>query len=94
LDSDGRHIYLRDDETPPSDTLFWSPTWQPTRRPLDSYECRHGMGYTIIRSQLGGIESQTRYFVPAGESLEIWELTLTNHRDKTANLSIFSGIAV
>jgi cellobiose phosphorylase len=92
LDSGGRYIYLRDDETPPSDALYWSPTWQPTRNRLDSYECRHGMGYTIIRSQLGGIESQTRYFVPAGESLEVWELTLTNHRDKTANLSIFSAI--
>jgi cellobiose phosphorylase len=64
----------------------------PTRTPLDFYECRHGMGYTTIRSKLAGIESQTRYFVPLGENLEIWELTLTNQRDQPADLSVFSAI--
>jgi cellobiose phosphorylase len=94
LDSGGRYIYLRDNDSAsaPSGSLFWSPTWQPVRRPLDSYECRHGMGYTIIQSELAGIESRTRYFVPLGESLEIWELTLTNHRNEIANLSVFSAI--
>jgi cellobiose phosphorylase len=59
---------------------------------LDFYECRHGLGYTTIRSRLAGIEANIRYFVPLGESLETWELTLTNRRDQTANLSIFSAI--
>jgi cellobiose phosphorylase len=93
LDSGGRYIYLRDDDASPnSENRFWSPTWQPVRRPLEGYECRHGLGYTIIRSVLAGIGSQIRYFVPLGENLEIWELTLTNHRDRTANLSAFSAI--
>ncbi|MGB8981844.1 MAG: glycosyl transferase, partial [Anaerolineales bacterium] len=94
LDSGGRYIYLRDDDTTtdPSGTFFWSPTWQPVRRNLDEYECRHGLGYTSIRSRLSGIESRIRYFVPLGESLEIWELTLTNQRHQTANLSVFSAI--
>jgi cellobiose phosphorylase len=91
LDSGGRYIYLRDDEHQPGPS-FWSPSWQPTRHPLDEYECRHGLGYTTIRSKLAGIESQTRYFVPLGESLEVWELTLTNHREEPANLSVFSAI--
>jgi cellobiose phosphorylase len=93
LDSGGRYIYLRDDDAPAaSETRFWSPTWQPVRRQLDAYECRHGLGYTIIRSRFADIEAQIRYFVPLGESLEIWELTLTNHRETTANLSAFSTI--
>jgi cellobiose phosphorylase len=94
LDSGGRYIYLRDDDIPPSNSrpLFWSPTWQPVRQSLDEYECRHGLGYTIIRSQLAGIEAQLRYFIPLGENLEIWELTLTNHREHTANLSVFSAV--
>lgn len=100
LDSGGRYIYLRDEDPPlsgPFDTLratpaFWSPTWMPTRTPLDSYECRHGMGYTIITSQKNGIEASTRYFVPLGETLEIWELTLVNHRHTPAQLSVFSAI--
>jgi cellobiose phosphorylase len=94
LDSNGRYIYLRDDESAssPGDALFWSPTWQPARRPLDEYECRHGMGYTTIRSKMAGIECSTRTFVPLGENLEIWEVTLTNHRDRPAKLSVFSAI--
>jgi len=94
LDSNGRYIYLRDDDSssPPEDALFWSPTWQPVRHPLDEYECRHGLGYTTIRSKVASIESSTRYFIPLGENLEIWEVTLTNHRDRPVNLSLFSAI--
>jgi cellobiose phosphorylase len=94
LDFGGRYIYLRDDDHPsvPNAPLYWSPTWQPVRRLLDKYECRHGLGYTTIRSFLAGIESQIRYFVPLDENLEIWEVTLTNHRDGVANLSAFSAV--
>ncbi len=94
LDSGGRYIYLRDDDSasPSSGVRFWSPTWQPTRQPLDEYECRHGLGYTTIRSKFAGIAVQTRYFIPLGERLEIWELTITNARPQTANLSVFSAI--
>ncbi|MBI5952851.1 MAG: glycosyl transferase [Chloroflexi bacterium] len=88
LDMGGRYIYLRDNGTSQS----WSPSWMPVRKKLDSYECRHGMGYTAIKSELAGIESQTRYFVPLGENLEIWELTLTNKRNQPADLSVFSAV--
>lgn len=94
LDVGGRYIYLRDDKIglPLAQPLFWSPTWQPTRHPLDDYECRHGLGYTVIRSKLAGIETSTRYFVPLGENLEIWVLNLINRRDQPADLSLFSAI--
>jgi len=94
LDVGGRYIYLRDDESrhPSSTPLFWSPSWMPTRLPLEEYECRHGLGYTTIRSKLAGIESSTRYFIPLGENLEIWELTITNQRDLPASLSVFSTV--
>ena len=94
LDSGGRYIYLRDDDTTNNGEkpVFWSPSWQPTRTPLDEYECRHGMGYTMIRSKFQGIEASTRYFVPGGENLEIWEMTLINHRKETTNLSVYSAI--
>jgi len=94
LDVGGRYIYLREDGKPlrPDRPLFWSPTWQPARQQLDMYECRHGLGYTTIRSSLGGIESSIRYFIPLGESLEIWELTLVNQRDQPASLSVFPAV--
>jgi cellobiose phosphorylase len=90
LDEGGRYIYLRDDDASPA--TFWSPTWQPVRHALSEYECRHGIGYTTIQSTLAGVHTHLRYFIPLGENLEIWELTLTNQRAQPANLSIFSMV--
>lgn len=90
LDVGGRYMYIRDDDSSLPD--YWSPTWQPTRCHLDTYECRHGLGYTRIRSERAGIASEINYFVPLGENLEIWSLTVTNHRPQPAHLSIFSAI--
>jgi cellobiose phosphorylase len=88
LDMGGRYLYLRENKT----GKFWSPSWMPTRTKLDEYECRHGQGYTIITSKLNGIKSSTRYFVPLGESLEIWQVTLTNESGSDSDLSLFSAI--
>ncbi len=88
FDTGGRYLYLRDNTS----GEYWSPTWQPTRTPLDEYACYHGLGYTRITSKNHGIEASTRYFVPLGENLEIWQLTLTNHRSTPADLSVFSSI--
>ena len=85
-DTGGRYIYLRDEES----GQFWSPTWQPVRTKLDSYTCRHGMGYTIISSTYAGIRAEVRYFVPLGETLEIWDVKLTNLRQQPAQISAFS----
>lgn len=85
-DTGGRYLYLRDN----TNGTYWSPTWQPTRNPLDKYSCRHGMGYSIISSTYQGIEASTRYFVPLGQNLEVWHLKLVNHRDTPAELSLFS----
>ena len=94
LDMGGRYIYLRDDGQSPEtgQPVFWSPTWQPARQPLEEYECRHGLGYTKIHSKNAGIAADIRYFVPLGENLEIWELDLENLRDGEASLSIFATV--
>jgi len=47
-DAGGKYFYLRDGDT------VWNPGWQPTQTPLDSYECRHGLGYTTITSVKNG----------------------------------------
>ncbi|HEX5808423.1 MAG TPA: glycosyl transferase, partial [Anaerolineales bacterium] len=88
LDMGGRYLYLRDNAS----GSYWSPTWMPTRLTLDEYECRHGQGYTIITSRYKGIKSSVRYFVPLGESLEIWQATLTNESTAEADLSLFSAV--
>ncbi|MGZ9235702.1 MAG: GH36-type glycosyl hydrolase domain-containing protein, partial [Anaerolineales bacterium] len=88
LDMGGRYLYLRDNTS----GKYWSPTWMPTRVQLEEYVCRHGQGYTIIASKYDGIRSSARYFVPLGESLEVWQVTLTNERASDADLSLFSAI--
>ena len=88
FDVGGRYLYVRDN----ANGDYWSPSWEPTQNTLEKYECRHGMGYTLIGSQYKDIEARTRYFVPLGENLELWQLTLTNHRKQAAELSVFSSI--
>ena len=88
LDMGGRYHYLRDNKSGD----YWSPSWMPTRTKLDEYECRHGQGYTVITSKRNGIKSSTRYFVPLGETLEIWQMTLTNESASDVDLSLFSAI--
>ncbi|MBN8639232.1 MAG: glycosyl transferase, partial [Anaerolineae bacterium] len=87
-DIGGRYLYLRDSAT----GEYWSPTWQPTLTALDDYTCRHGIGYTTIQSTYRDVTAQVRYFVPQGSNLEVWQVKVTNHRVKAAELSLFSFV--
>lgn len=88
LDLGGRYLYLRDDRSGQT----WSPSWMPTRSTLSEFTCRHGLGYTRIASTFDNIHVETTYFVPLGETLEIWRCRVTNQRAEPANLSLFSSI--
>ena len=88
-DVGGRYLYLRDDDSGD----VWSPSWQPVRRRgRGAIECRHGLGYTAIGSRRGGIAVETLYFVPLGETLEVWRVRVTNRRPTGASLSLFSAV--
>ena len=87
-DVGGRYLYVRD----AASGDFWSPSWQPTRADVEQYQCRHGLGYTVIASRRAGIGVETLYFVPLGETLEIWRSRVTNRRDTAVQLAMFSAI--
>ena len=87
-DTGGRYLYLRDNDT----GQFWSPTWQPTRNALEDYRCRHGMGYTKIQSSYRGLDAEVCYFIPQGETLEVWDVRLKNSSDRKVNYSLFSCV--
>jgi cellobiose phosphorylase len=91
FDVGGRYIYLRDD-APGAGGEYWSPSWMPVQKPVEEYTCRHGMGYTTIGSSYRGIRAETRYFVPVGERLEIWQCRVENLRAVPAELSLFGSI--
>ena len=44
IDMGGKYFYINDGE------CVWSPGWSPVKTELDSYTCRHGMGYTVIQT--------------------------------------------
>ncbi|MBC8184889.1 glycosyl transferase family 36 [candidate division KSB1 bacterium] len=85
-DNWGKYIYLRDEENGD----FWSPTIQPVMKELDSYQCRHGIGYTYFFSAYKGIETKIRIFVPFRNNLEIWTIQIKNTEKKQRRLSLFT----
>jgi cellobiose phosphorylase len=87
-DVDGRHLYVRDDDTGD----YWSPSWQPVRADVEDYRCRHGLGYTVIGSARGGIDVETLYFVPLGVDAEVWRMRVTNTRSRAARVSVFGAV--
>jgi len=84
-DVGGRALYLRLE-----DGDYWSPTWQPAHKPLDAYECHHGLGYTRIISARRGIAAEVTYWVPLGQTLEVWRVRLTNQSNAPTTLQLFS----
>ncbi len=87
-DRGGRYLYVRDDGSGD----VWSPSWQPVCAEVTDYECRHGLGYTIIGARRGGTAVETLYFVPPGETLEVWRVRVTNSRSEPAHVSLFSAV--
>jgi len=86
IDRPGRYFYVKDEKT----GEFWSPTWQPVMKDLDSYECHHGQGYTKISSAYKGISHSVLYFVAPDDDCEIWQLSVKNTTKTEKNLSIYS----
>ncbi|WP_295753114.1 N,N'-diacetylchitobiose phosphorylase [uncultured Oscillibacter sp.] len=86
FDQPGRYLYLRDNETGD----FWSASWQPVGKDLDTYksECRHGMGYTVMTADYGGIHSEAAYYVPLKGTHEVWRLTVRNDSDRPRTLTL------
>ena len=84
MDSGGKYFYINDGES------IWAPGWKPCKTELDSYECRHGMNYTIIKGEKDGITASVLYFVPLKTWAEVQKLTLTNNSKKVKKLKVFS----
>ncbi len=86
FDEPGRYLYLRDAATGD----YWSASWQPVGKSLESYrcECRHGLGYTKLQADYAGIRSEALFYVPLGDSWEVWRLTVSNTGETARELSV------
>ena len=85
-DSNGRYYYIKEGST------IWNPGWQPTQTELDFYECRHGLGYSIITRKKNRLAARLELFVPVGDNCEIDRLVLTNESDAPKSFTVFSYV--
>ncbi|MCQ2505723.1 MAG: glycosyl transferase [Lachnospiraceae bacterium] len=86
LDSNGHYYYIKEGDT------VWNPGWQPTQTPLDEYECRHGMGYSIFTGKKNGLKAKVTDFVPLNTTCEVNKVELTNESNETKTFTLFSYV--
>ncbi len=85
-DAGGHYFYLKDGDT------VWNPGWQPCQTELDSYECRHGLGYTVITGKKNGLKAEQTSMVPRGFRAEVTRIALTNETDQPRSVSLYSFV--
>lgn len=84
-DNGGRYFYINDGGD------VWSPGWKPVKAELDNYECRHGMSYSKIKGERGGVEAEVLYFIPLGFWGELQKVSLKNTSSETKKFKLFSS---
>lgn len=85
-DTNGRYYFIKHNDT------VWTPAWQPVKTELDSYECRHGLGYSRFTSSKNKIEAKLTAFVPLHETCEVNQLILTTNNETCEQLDLTSYV--
>ena len=85
-DAGGQYFYINDGGD------VWTPGWMPVRAVLDAYECRHGMGYTRITGERGGLRATETAMVPRGADALVTRLELENRSAEEKRVSLFSFV--
>ncbi len=84
VDMGGRYFYINEGGS------LWSPGWSPVKKDLDSYECRHGMGYTVITGKSNDLKAEVTFFVPNNYQGEVQKVALTNEGSTAKTFTLFS----
>ncbi len=87
-DRPGFYVYVRDRAT----GELWNPHFAPTCKPLDSYECRHGLGYSQFIAERGGVSVSVRYFIPPNDDVMVWDVTVENKSGVAQALTLASYV--
>ena len=85
-DINGKYFYIKEGNT------VWNPGWKPTQTDLDSYECRHGIGYSRFTGMKNELEASVLTFVPMDDNCEISQVKLTNKSGAEKKVSLFSYV--
>ena len=85
-DINGKYFYIKDGSS------IWNPGWKPTQTELDSYECRHGIGYSRFIGSKDNLEASVLTFVPMNDNCEVSQVKLTNKGTSAKEVSLFSYV--
>jgi len=85
-DFGGKYLYVKDGET------IWNPGWMPTKTALDSYSCRHGLGYSKWISSKNDIEVTLTVFVPLHENCELTKAVIKNTGKTEKTIKLYSVV--
>nr|MCR5843438.1 glycosyl transferase [Oscillospiraceae bacterium] len=83
LDQEGFHLYIKDGD------CVWNPGWQPVQTELDSYCCRHGLGYSVIEGAKNGVEVTQELMVPEGDNCLLMRVTVRNVGAQAKSVRLF-----
>ncbi|MFW5736307.1 MAG: GH36-type glycosyl hydrolase domain-containing protein [Halanaerobium sp.] len=83
-DAGGRYYYIYENGK------YFSPGWAPQKSALDSYQCRHGLGYTVIESEKNNLKTEMKFFVPQADHVEIHQIKIKNLSNQNRKLKLFS----
>lgn len=89
FDRPGKYIYVKDLTAGKNKPKVWSATYRPVREKYDYFECRHGLGYTVITSEYNGVRCEITYFVPREDTCEVWLVKITNKSKGVKNLEVY-----
>lgn len=85
-DNHGKFLFIADLDS----KHVWSASPAPTFAPLDEYLCTHTLGSTAFRTQCQGIRTQWTLTVSPTDTVEIWQVKITNASDKVRRLRVAS----
>ena len=87
IDSPGYYIYIR-----MADGTVWSPSFRPCDTPVDKRIARHTPGSSTFTATRDGLTATLRLFMAQDTDALIWDLKLTNERDKEITCDVFAYV--
>ena len=85
-DNGGRMFYIEDGKD------RWSPSFMPLKTPLDKYECRHGLGYSVFKGEKNSLSASLTCFVPLKERAEVMLLKLRNESEEKKEIRTVGAV--
>lgn len=85
-DIGSRFFYIKEGDS------LWSPCYKPVMTELDSYSCRHGLGYTTISGSKDSLQASISFFVPLNDNCELNRVTLTNESNVNKSFKFFGAV--